>query len=110
MLALCKHALSLWLLTMDHGMTIDDNQQCWEYEGHRGTSHGRTVIHATACTNCQLLRAQDCSETCLAQQVLLQNVYHTQAGVTCLILKLAADIVEAHISFAQVSPACRAMS
>ena len=30
-------------------------------------------------------------------------MYHTQPGVTCLILKLAADIVEAHISFAQVS-------
>ena len=40
-------------------------------------------------------------------QVLLQDVYHTQPGVTCLILKLAADIVEAHISFVQVAPTCR---
>ncbi len=38
-----------------------------------------------------------------AVQVLLQDVYHTQAGVSCLILKLAADIVEAHISYAQVA-------
>ena len=35
-------------------------------------------------------------------QVLLQKVYATQHQVTCLILKLVADIVEAHISFAQV--------
>lgn len=35
-------------------------------------------------------------------QVLLQKVYNTQHQVTCLILKLVADIVEAHISFAQV--------
>ena len=35
-------------------------------------------------------------------QVLLQKVHNTQHEVTCLILKLVADIVEAHISFAQV--------
>ena len=35
-------------------------------------------------------------------QMLLQKVYNTQHEVTCLILKLVADIVEAHISFAQV--------
>ena len=38
----------------------------------------------------------------LVTQVLLQKVYNTQHQVTCLILKLVADIVEAHISFAQV--------
>ena len=38
----------------------------------------------------------------LVMQVLLQKVYNTQHQVTCLILKLVADIVEAHISFAQV--------
>ena len=37
----------------------------------------------------------------LVVQALLQDVYHTQPGITCLILKLAADIVEAHISYAQ---------
>ena len=42
----------------------------------------------------------------LAVQVLLQDVYHTQPGVSCLILKLAADIVEAHISYAQVASPC----
>ncbi len=41
----------------------------------------------------------------LAVQVLLQDVYHTQPGISCLILKLAADIVEAHISYAQVASA-----
>lgn len=44
-----------------------------------------------------------------AVQVLLQDVYHTQPGVTCLILKLAADIVEAHISFAQARTPLQAL-
>ena len=36
----------------------------------------------------------------LVVQAVLQDVYHTQPGITCLILKPAADIVEAHISYA----------
>jgi hypothetical protein len=38
-----------------------------------------------------------------AMQVTLHRVYHNQPAVTCQILKLAGDIVEAHVSYIQVS-------
>lgn len=35
-------------------------------------------------------------------QASLQKVYHNQPSVSCQLLKLAADVVEAQISFVQV--------
>lgn len=32
----------------------------------------------------------------------LQKAYHNQPAVSCQLLKLAADVVEAHISFVEV--------
>ena len=39
---------------------------------------------------------------CAPEQVRLQKAYSGQPAVTCQILKLAGDIVEAHISYLQV--------
>ena len=36
----------------------------------------------------------------------LQKAYSGQPAVTCQLLKLAADIVEAHVSFLQVGDPC----
>lgn len=36
-------------------------------------------------------------------QVSLQRIYHNQPAVSCQLLKLAADVVDAQISFVQVA-------
>ena len=40
---------------------------------------------------------------CLQPLLSLQKVYHQHEAIVCLLLKLAGDIVEAHISYLSVS-------
>lgn len=42
------------------------------------------------------------AEVCMAPLLALQRAYRREPGVTCLILRLAGDVVEAHVSFLQV--------
>lgn len=43
--------------------------------------------------------------TCFQPLLDLQKVYHQHEAIVCLLLKLAGDIVEAHVSYLSVSPA-----
>lgn len=42
------------------------------------------------------------AEACMAPLLALQRAYRREPSVTCLILRLAGDVVEAHVSFLQV--------
>ena len=54
------------------------------------------MLHVTGLLEC--LRA-----SCLQPLLTLQRVYHQHEPIVCLLLKLAGDIVEAHVSYLSVS-------
>lgn len=42
------------------------------------------------------------AQACMGPLLVLQRAYRREPSVTCLILRLAGDTVEAHVSFLQV--------